>query len=44
VPQRRLSAWHAIAVCVGMVIGAGILKTTPLAAANLPSADVLLAV
>ena len=43
-PQRQLSVWHAIAVCVGMVIGAGIFKTTPLAAANLPSGEVLLAV
>ena len=32
-----------MAVCVGMVIGAGIFKSTPLAAANLPSAGMLLA-
>jgi len=37
VPVRSLSEWHAVSVCVGMVIGAGIFITTPLAAANLPS-------
>jgi amino acid permease len=37
VPERRLSEWHAVSVCIGMVIGAGIFITTPLAAANLPS-------
>jgi amino acid transporter len=42
VPLRRLSAWHAIAVCIGMVIGAGIFITTPAAAANLPRVDFLL--
>jgi APA family basic amino acid/polyamine antiporter len=31
--QRRLTEWHAISVCVGMVIGSGIFKSTPLAAA-----------
>jgi len=36
-PQRRLGVWHAVSVCVGMVIGAGIFKSTPLAAANVPS-------
>jgi len=33
-PRRQLSVWHAVSVCVGMVIGAGIFKTTPLAALN----------
>jgi amino acid transporter len=42
-PARRLSVRHAIAVCIGMVIGAGIFITTPAAAANLPRADLLLA-
>jgi amino acid transporter len=37
VPERRLSEWHAVSVCIGMVIGAGIFITTPLAAANLSS-------
>ncbi len=41
--QRRLGVAHAVSVCVGMVIGAGIFKSTPLAAANLPSAGPLLA-
>jgi APA family basic amino acid/polyamine antiporter len=36
-PHRRLGVWHAVSVCVGMVIGAGIFKSTPLAAANVPS-------
>jgi hypothetical protein len=37
-PHRGLTVWHAISVCVGMVIGSGIFKSTPLAAAvNLPS-------
>jgi basic amino acid/polyamine antiporter, APA family len=43
-PLRRLSAWHAVAVCIGMVIGAGIFKSSPVAAANLPSGGALLAV
>jgi amino acid transporter len=43
-PHRRLGVWHAVAVCIGMVIGAGIFKSSPVAAANLPSADALLAV
>jgi amino acid transporter len=42
-PLRRLGIWHAISVCVGMVIGAGIFVTAPLAAANVPSVGVLLA-
>jgi basic amino acid/polyamine antiporter, APA family len=37
-PRRRLGVAHAVSVCVGMVIGAGIFKSTPLAAAvDLPS-------
>ena len=43
VPVRRLSEWHAVSICVGMVIGAGIFITTPLAAAALPSAGWVLA-
>lgn len=41
-PRRQLSVWHAISVCVGMVIGAGIFKTTPLAALNAGSGPELL--
>jgi amino acid transporter len=41
-PQRRLGVWHAASVCVGMVIGAGIFKSTPLAAANIPAEAPLL--
>ena len=44
VPAKILSSWHAAAVCIGMVIGAGIFITTPLAAANLPSGGMVLAV
>jgi amino acid transporter len=37
-PRRQLDVAHAVSVCVGMVIGAGIFKSTPLAAAvDLPS-------
>ncbi len=36
-PQRKLEVRHAVAVCVGMVIGAGIFKTSPLVAANVSS-------
>jgi amino acid transporter len=36
-PQRHLHVGHAVSVCVGMVIGAGIFKTSPLVAANLSS-------
>jgi amino acid transporter len=43
-PARRLGVWHAMAVCVGMVVGAGIFATTPLAAANVSSNGMLLAV
>ncbi len=38
-----LERWHAVSVCVGMVIGAGVFITTPLAAANLPSAGWVIA-
>jgi amino acid transporter len=38
-----LSEWHAVSICIGMVIGAGIFITTPLAAANLPSVPAVLA-
>jgi APA family basic amino acid/polyamine antiporter len=41
-PARSLRVRHAVAVCVGMVIGAGIFITTPAAAANLPHAGLLL--
>jgi amino acid transporter len=41
-PRRQLSVWHAVSVCVGMVIGAGIFKTTPLAAANLATGSQLM--
>jgi APA family basic amino acid/polyamine antiporter len=43
VPGRTLSTWHAVSICIGMVIGAGIFITTPLAAANLPSSSWVLA-
>jgi len=43
-PAKTLSSWHGVSVCVGMVIGAGIFITTPLAAANLPSGAMVLAV
>jgi amino acid transporter len=36
-PQRHLAVRHAVAVCVGMVIGAGIFKTSALVAASLAS-------
>ena len=41
-PRRQLSIWHAAAVCVGMVIGSGIFRTTPLAAENAGSPGLLL--
>jgi APA family basic amino acid/polyamine antiporter len=34
-PERRLDVRHAVAVCVGMVIGAGIFKTAPIVAGAL---------
>ena len=42
-PRRQLTMWHAMAVCVGMVIGAGIFESTPLAAENVTSPTLLLA-
>jgi amino acid transporter len=42
-PQRHLAVRHAVAVCVGMVIGAGIFKTSALVAASLDSGAALLA-
>ncbi|UDF36207.1 UNVERIFIED_ORG: amino acid permease [Shinella sp. XGS7] len=36
-PQRQLDVRHAVAVCVGMVIGAGIFKTSPMVAQALSS-------
>lgn len=42
-PQRLLDVRHAIAVCVGMVIGAGIFRTSPNVAQNLTSAAPLFA-
>lgn len=41
-PRRHLSVWHAVSVCVGMVIGAGIFSTTPIAAANMSTGGGLL--
>jgi basic amino acid/polyamine antiporter, APA family len=40
-PERRLGARHAGALCVGMVIGAGIFKTSPMVAQSLPEAGQL---
>ncbi len=37
-PERRLGARHAAALCVGMVVGAGIFKTSPMVAQALPEA------
>jgi APA family basic amino acid/polyamine antiporter len=42
-PRRHLGARHAMAVCVGMVIGAGIFRTSPNVAANVMSAGPLFA-
>jgi len=36
-PQRHLGVRHAVSVCVGMVIGAGIFKTSPMVAQSLGS-------
>jgi amino acid transporter len=41
-PERQLKVRHAMAVCVGMVIGAGIFKTSPEVAANAPDATLVL--
>jgi basic amino acid/polyamine antiporter, APA family len=40
-PERRLGARHAAALCVGMVVGAGIFKTSPMVAQSLPDATSL---
>jgi APA family basic amino acid/polyamine antiporter len=40
-PERRLGARHAGALCIGMVIGAGIFKTSPMVAQSLPDAGQL---
>lgn len=37
-PERRLGVRHAGALCVGMVVGAGIFKTSPMVAQSLPEA------
>ncbi|WP_422011960.1 APC family permease [Roseateles sp.] len=37
-PERRLGARHAAALCVGMIVGAGIFKTSPMVAQALPEA------
>src|SRR5690349_20621448 len=42
VPRRQLTVWHAVSVCVGTVIGAGIFATPPLAAAQLSSPAMLI--
>ncbi|MFM9934570.1 MAG: APC family permease [Novosphingobium sp.] len=42
VPKRVLSTWSAAAVVVGMVIGAGIFRTSPLVAQSLGSEGALL--
>lgn len=36
-PERRLDVRHAVALCVGMVVGAGIFKTSPMVAGALAS-------
>lgn len=36
-PQRLLDVKHAVALCVGMVVGAGIFKTSPMVAGALSS-------
>jgi len=41
IPQRQLDVRHAVAVCVGMVIGAGIFKTAPMVAGALHSSGQL---
>jgi len=42
-PRRNLGVRHAMAVCVGMVIGAGIFRAAPNVAANVMSTGPLLA-
>jgi APA family basic amino acid/polyamine antiporter len=41
-PRRQLSAWHAAAVCVGCVVGAGIFSSTSQAALNVSSSAMLM--
>lgn len=41
VPRRRLDVRHAMALCVGMVVGAGIFKTSPMVAQSLSSPEQL---
>src|SRR5262249_34144076 len=43
VPTPRLNVWHAMSVCIGMVVGAGIFKSAPVAAQNIPADAALLA-
>ncbi len=40
-PERQLDVKHAVALCVGMVVGAGIFKTSPMVAGALSSAHEL---
>jgi len=40
-PERRLDVKHAVALCVGMVVGAGIFKTSPMVAQALASDQAL---
>jgi len=40
-PERRLDVRHAVALCVGMVVGAGIFKTSPMVAQALASDQAL---
>jgi amino acid transporter len=35
-PRRHLGVRHAVSLCVGMVVGAGIFKTSPMVAQSLP--------
>jgi amino acid transporter len=42
-PRRHLDVRHAMSVCVGMVIGAGIFRTSPYVAANVGAAGTLFA-
>ncbi|MCV2421370.1 APC family permease [Paucibacter sp. DJ2R-2] len=43
VPARQLDVRHAVALCVGMVVGAGIFKTSPMVAQALSGDAALLA-
>jgi len=40
-PQRILDVRHAMALCIGMVIGAGIFKTSPMVAQFLATPEQL---